>query len=696
VNRVLAGFVQFIVMLSVTSPVWAEEPKGTHNITLDDYFTLAAISEATISPDGKCVAYSEGRWQATTNDRKTDLWVTDTSTGKATRLTFDRAGYSSPQWASDSEHIYVKSARKRDGATGPPYDGKPQVWRFPLKGGEPLAVTQVHGGIGFFRVCRDGRALYYTTSKQEPSKDWKDLRKLFSNVQYGHGQDDVTDVYKVDLLNWRTNIIVTIKKAVAEMALAPDGNRLALVTAPEDKVLSFEGKSAVEVFDLASSTLTALPDDLWRKGAAAHSPYGRLNSLAWSKDSRSLAFVIAYDGYPSELIISRWDQNSKPTLFKLDRPKGVSLHVGVDSQLSMQWQDVDKLSYLGEEKGRVRIYCAIQVQAGTSPDYQCLTHGDVVIDSFSLDATGSTAATILGGPTHLPDIYCFDLKSKSKPKPVTNINPHTGSWKWPRLEVVTWKGANGVAVEGILELPADSPPDKPLPLIVYIHGGPTSQWTYQRTFNYFSLQTFMSSQGYAILCPNYRGSTGYGDAFLTELIGRENDIDVEDILKGVEAMIERKIADKDRLAVAGWSNGGYLTNCLITKTDRFKAASSGAGIAEKVMEWGINDEPAYAMVFEKGLPWEKPEVYRKVSPIYDFGKVVTPTLFHVGEGDERCPPANSRMLYRALREYRNVPTELLVYPNEGHGLGRYQSRKAKMAWDLAWFNRHVLGQPGKE
>ena len=142
----------------------------------------------------------------------------------------------------------------------------------------------------------------------------------------------------------------------------------------------------------------------------------------------------------------------------------------------------------------------------------------------------------------------------------------------------------------------------------------------------------------------------------------------------------------------GWSNGGYLTNCLITLKDspvKFRAASSGAGILDTVAEWGFNDEPGYPTVFKKGLPWEQPDLYRKTSPTYGLGNVTTPTLIHVGGNDERCPPGQSRMLYRALKEYRHVPTELVVYTGEPHGLSRMSNRRAKMEWDLAWFEKYL-------
>jgi dipeptidyl aminopeptidase/acylaminoacyl peptidase len=326
------------------------------------------------------------------------------------------------------------------------------------------------------------------------------------------------------------------------------------------------------------------------------------------------------------------------------------------------------------------------------------TPGDVVVQAFSFSTDGRRAAVVMASPTAFEDIYLVEIGDEFKDQPrltrLTEANPQTTTWKLPKLSVVSWKAPDGTPVEGVLELPADHKEGQKLPLIVEIHGGPTSA-------TYFGLQywiygrTLLPAKGYAVLSPNYRGSTGYGDKFLTDLLGRENDLDVKDILAGVDAMVQRGIADPERLGVMGWSNGGYLTNCIISTTTRFKAASSGAGIVDTVMEWGANDEPAYSIALKKGFPWSAPENYRKASPTYALDKVRTPTLIHVGGADERCPPIHSRMLYRALKEYDKVPCELLVYPGEPHGLTKYKNRKAKMEWDLAWFDRYVLGKTAK-
>ena len=254
---------------------------------------------------------------------------------------------------------------------------------------------------------------------------------------------------------------------------------------------------------------------------------------------------------------------------------------------------------------------------------------------------------------------------------------------------MTWTSGDGTPVEGILELPPGyQPSDGPLPMIVQIHGGPTSATRFELRFEIYG-RTLMASNGYALLSPNYRGSVGYGDAFLTDLIGHENDLDVEDILAGVDAMTGRGVADPDRLGVMGWSNGGFLTNCLITRTDRFKAASSGAGVLEQSMQWATQDTPGHNINFMGGLPWQAPDAYRRASPLFGLGGATTPTLIHVGGDDPRVPPAHSRALYRALHQYLGVPTELVVYPGEEHSLKILNHRTAKMAWDLAWFDTYL-------
>jgi dipeptidyl aminopeptidase/acylaminoacyl peptidase len=368
----------------------------------------------------------------------------------------------------------------------------------------------------------------------------------------------------------------------------------------------------------------------------------------------------------------------------------VSLHGGVEGGTNLCWKGPSHdLCFLGDDRARVRIYCAKDAPNGGSVD--ALTEGDVVIDAMAWTSEGQLCAAVVGTPHRMHDIFLIEPDAKNE-KQLTEINAHTKPWKLPTISVVRWKAKDGTLVDGLLELPPDYKRGASLPTIVNLHGGPTSAWPYNMVLG-FTGSGLYASQGYAFFSPNYRGSTGYGDSFITDLVGKENDIEVADILSGIDHLIADGVCDKARLGVAGWSNGGYLANCLISKSDRFRAASSGAGIVDLTMEWGTNDEPAYPLIFSGGSPWQVPDVYRRASPIFQFGAVTTPTLFHVGENDRRCPKGQSEAAHRALADYLKVESELIIYPGEGHTLKKYESRKAKLTWELAWFNHFLKGLP---
>jgi dipeptidyl aminopeptidase/acylaminoacyl peptidase len=672
----LAALVVFVPLAGAR----AQEPARTHDITIDDYFTLSLLTASALAPDGKHVAYSEARWQPSTGDRKSDLWVADTKAATAHKFTFDRCNPRGLVWSSDSKAIYFLANRKQEAEKQPPFDGKTQVWRVAANGAlEP--VTQVEGGIDAFAMTANGRHLFYVTHHDHHEDQWKDLREKYAQIEYGHGVHKVSRVWRLDMDTWRTDKVVDSKRYIHEIALTPDGQKLAMITTPDDKVVSFEGKSRVDVLFTGTREMVTVPDKVYR--ADRPSPYTWLEHLAWSHDGSRLAFNAVWDGYPCEIVLAACMGN-QITSRLMPRPAGMSIR-GYGSPLAFVGTS-NELGFCGETHGRVGLW---SFDEATEKGKRWVG-GDHVISQFNFDSSGTWVVVAASSPHALPDLYAID--PKNKPHQITRINSHAAAWKWPSVEVVSWKGADGVPVEGILELPPDYQKGQKVPLVVDLHGGPTTAWYFERFCHWFSGRTLLPAKGYAVLCPNYRGSTGYGDKFLTDLLGKENDWDVEDILKGVDALVERGIADPQKLAVMGWSNGGYLTNCCLTHTDRFKAAISGAGIIDAVMEFGANDEPAYSIVFKRGLPWSKDNTYVKSSPSWQLNKIKTPTLIHVGANDERCPPGHSKTLYRALKEYNRVPTELLVYPGEPHGLRKYGHIKGKLEWDLAWLNRFVMGK----
>ena len=665
----------------------------THTVTPADYASISAITEIAVSPDGKRVAYGLSVWDKAEDTRRSDVWIVPTDgKGKPAKLTFDRGNDRKLKWSADSTQLYFLGNRKREAEKKPPFDGSTQVWRIAADGsGEVKAITREVGGISGYDYASKADAIYFSKDKEHADQDEFTNLRAKTKVEYGHGVRKVSEIHKLDMATWRTEKVVDETRYVREFAVTQDGKKIAMVSAFDDTVVKSEGESRVDVWE--ANKVTTPPTDSYRKNPK-NSPNAWLENLCWNREGTWFAFTAVHDAYPAEIVIGSLDcTQCRVEIVRRDNAttkwEVISYGRGINNPI--QWIVESAISVLSESAG-VGTY-AIVSMSGERPGTHAvlrIPNGKSLLGSH--DSGSAKMARVVSSPKQFAYVT---LGGKSGFEPLLDPNPHTSTWKLPSVQHITWKAPDGTEVGGVLELPPDYKKGDKLPLVVGIHGGPTTSTKADLNFDPHNGRLYFATAGYAVLFPNYRGSTGYGDKFVTDLIGRENDIEVKDILAGIQHLVKEGIADPDRVGCMGWSNGGYLTNCLITLKDspiKFKAASSGAGIVDTVAEWGFNDEPAYPIVFKKGLPWEQPELYRKTSPTYGLGNVTTPTLIHVGGGDERCPPGHSRMLYRALKENLKVPTELVVYTGEPHGLTKLSNRVAKMEWDLAWFDKYLKNQ----
>ncbi len=670
-----------LIALFLVLAVVASAAERTHVIEPEDYFSLQYAGAPVLSPDASMTAWIQSGWEGPGGGRMAQLWVMDLKTREPLRLTFELERPHGIVWGPDGEWIYF-GGRLDYGAEEAPYDGSHQVWRIRTNGSDIQAVTRTDGGVGLYQLARDGRSLYYTVGDEHRDDEWKDLKSKWSDLEYGHGVIEFNAVRRLDLRSWRDAEILPATRVIHAMALAPGGDRLALITAPDEEIIFNEGWSRVDVLDLASGDIEQVTSQEWRSDHP--SPFGWLGELAWSDDGRALAFDIAYDGYASQLWVAEWTK-SGTDLFRLTRPGPVTFAGG------LSWRGEGRsLCFMGEDRGRQRVYEIRDVKNGGQGGSNTLTVGDVVVTGYGFDRKGRHLLASVDLLDRVGELYNVEKGSLTR---LSDVNAHMEEWILPQILDYVWVGADGDEVHGILELPAGHDPaaDGPLPTIIELHGGPTASTQYRFRLWIYG-RALMPAKGYALLSPNYHGSTGYGDEFLGKLVGRENEIEVTDIATGVEKLVADGIADAATMGVMGWSNGGYLTNCMITGyPDMFKAASSGAGVIDQVIQWGIEDTPGHVINFMEGLPWDKAEHYRDGSPLFGLHKVVTPTLIHVGGDDPRVPAAHSRALYRGLYHYLDVPVELVVYPGEGHGLSTYENRLAKMEWDLAWFDKYLLG-----
>ncbi len=683
-------------LLLLAAPLVAQE--RTHAVTPDDYFTLNSITEIAVSPDGKHVAYALAVWDKTEDNRRSDLWVIATDgKGKPTKLTFDRANDRHIKWSADGKHLYFLGNRKRAVEVKPPFDGATQVWRVAADGsGEVKAITREAGGVTGYDYAAKADALFFSKDKEHADDDEFAKLRAKAKLEYGHGVRKVSEIHKLDLTAWRTEKLVDDTRYVREFAVTQDGKKVAMVSALDDTVVKSEGESRVDVWThepgaLATGKIVTPPTDAYRKNPK-NSPYAWLENLCWNQKGTRFAFTAVHDAYPAEVIVGSANGSAWETA-RHERDGWEVVGYGRTLGSPIVWLSPSKF-FVATGKSGKNNFRFHQIEGTESRDTPWLSPSSKQQElALEFAGGGTDLAVSLHGSVSLPQLTAARRDGALwNTTPLSDPNPHVANWKLPSIQHVTWKAADGSDVGGVLELPPGYKKGDKLPLVVAIHGGPTTSTTADLNFDPHNGRLYFAAAGYAVLLPNYRGSTGYGDKFVTDLIGKENDIEVKDILAGIQHLVKEGIADPDRVGCMGWSNGGYLTNCLITLKDspiKFKAASSGAGIVDTVAEWGFNDEPAYPIVFKKGLPWEQPDVYKATSPTYQLGNVKTPTLIHVGGGDERCPPGHSRMLYRALKENLKVPTELIVYPGEPHGLTKMSNRRAKMEWDLAWFDKYL-------
>jgi len=279
-------------------------------------------------------------------------------------------------------------------------------------------------------------------------------------------------------------------------------------------------------------------------------------------------------------------------------------------------------------------------------------------------------------------------------RPVTDFNAELTAEAAPVVEPFSWTNSDGQTIEGVLYWPPGEHRSQGLPLMVDIHGGPWSARTAALAATgggWAYYPALLASRGYLVLEPNYRGGTGRGVEFLRAIEGYSCSRPADDVLTGVDALVEDGWADPDRMGVMGYSYGGLMTNCLIGRTSRFRVAASGAGLWNDASYFGSSDNFAQTDIRYDGLaPWEDPERFWDESPISRAGNIDTPTLIVFGGADRRVPVEQGLELYRAL-EYRGVPAELLVFPGQAHGFTRPEYKLKKVQAELAWIDRYMKG-----
>jgi dipeptidyl aminopeptidase/acylaminoacyl peptidase len=642
-------------------PAQAKRP-----MTLVDLLEIPQVSDPQLSPDGRQVAFVQSRADWKANNRVTHVWRVNTDGSGLMQMTNGPRGESSPRWSPNGSRIAFVGRRAAEAGS----EESAQIYTIQNSGGEAQQLTKHATAVSSIQWSADGGSIYFlapdpkSAEEKERERAKDDVYAFDENFKQAH-------LWKAALGDARETRVTQGDFSILNYRLSHDGSRIAF-TRSSTPLMADEEQIEVYVMDASGGSQRRLTRNTIPERQPELSPD---NTQVLFMAASNEKFEPYYDG--NVYVIPAG--GGEPRLLVPDFPYGVD-----EASWSRDGKSIFMLCNMGVHSELFQLDVATR-------KYKQITNGGNGAASWTFFPELDRHSLVVSTPTSPGEVYTLST-SETTPLRVTRVADYvTRTFQLPREEKVEWKGADGVKVEGILTYPLDYQEGKRVPLVVNTHGGPAS--SDKLSFSSWShYRPVLAARGYAVLRPNYRGSTGYGNAFLRDMVGHYFNQAHLDVITGVDALIARGIADPDRLVKMGWSGGGHMTNKIITFTDRFKAASSGAGAGNWVSMYAQSDVRTYRTPWFGGTPWQKDApipVYWNNSPLKDVWKAKTPTIFLVGEKDVRVPMPQSVEMYRALKS-NGVPTYLYVAPREPHGWGELRHELFKMNVELDWFEKHAM------
>jgi dipeptidyl aminopeptidase/acylaminoacyl peptidase len=646
--------------MAALAPLGAQAPRPISIVQLAE---LPRVAAPALSPDGRAVAYmlSNADWKA--GRLIWHLWRQDVGAGAPVQLTFTEAGDipAALKWSPDGKTLLFLRAG--------------QISLLPAEGGESRVLSRHATGVSSPSWTPDGTAIYFVAS-DPPGAEERERTRLRDDV-YPYDEDyRQRHLWKIAVATGDETQITRGNFSVIEYKLSPDGTRLAVKEAPtpleEDGV-----KSEIWFMDALGGNPRALTSNEIEEVGLDISPDNAqvlFVSEAGPKLERFYPFslfVVPTAGGAARAVLPDYRHTVEQAVWS---PRGRVMLATVNMGVHTELFEIDP------ESGRTRQ----------------LTDGQHYIPpTWSAVAGAGKIVFQVDEPTRFGDVWTLAIADgPATPQRITgHYDSIASSGALPRQEKVEWKGADGTTVEGLLFYPLDYQPGRRYPLVVQLHSGPMVSDNFGAgpglVLQYFPVLT---GKGYAVLRPNYRGSSGYGYAFYRDVNNGYFNQMATDVLSGVDHLVQKGTADPERLAPMGWSAGGTLVNKLMTMTGRFKAGSAGAGIANWISLFGQTDNISFRRTWFGGTPWHKNaqiERFWNASPLKDVANVKTPTLLFAGENDPRVPMAQSIEMFRGL-ESHNVPTHLYIGPREGHVWTELRHLVFKANTEIEWYEKYVM------
>ncbi len=586
----------------------------------------------------------------------TQVWVVPIGGGKPVQFTRGDKNSTAPEWSPDGRMLAFLSDREKD--------GERQVWTMMADGGEAWVVTSHKGGVSGFRWSPDGKQLLLSAADQ-PGKDEEDRKKVKDDTIVIDRDIKMTHLWLWDIEKKSDKRLTEGNFTVSDPQWSPDGARLSYTLRPTPKA-DDSGMSEVWTMTLASGDKQRLEDNAGSSDTARWSPDGRWIAYIGGPNpngvSTSFLYLVSATGGTPRELTTKFDLNVGTPVWSRD---GRAIYFSTNALETIEVYSAAVAS--GEVK-------QLSKRGGSTNIAEVSRDGKIIVCTSSM-------------PQQPTEIYTANADSGSL-KPLTDHNAWLRGYALVDTEIVKWRSKDGLEVQGLLTKPVGYEAGKKVPLLLNPHGGPTAA----SLNNFNSTVQVLAANGFAVLQPNFRGSTGKGLAFAQANKNTWGKGDYDDCMTGVDAVIASGVADPDRLGAYGWSYGGYMTFWLLTQTDRFKAVSPGAGISNIYSMYSQNDIQRYLRWFYSDKsPWNATELYWARSPMAHVKNVKTPTMIMHGQVDTRVPLAQAQEFYMALKEM-NVPVEFVVYPRENHGFTepRHQMDRVRR---YVWFFSKYLAAP---